>query len=79
MKEYLRDAGQVMTEQKTSTEGLSSSEASERLQKHGLNKLAEGKKESLIFKFFKSLFNHWKKFYAISNLARRMFQVGKFK
>ena len=55
MKEYLRDAGQVMTEQKTSLEGLSSAEASERLQKHGLNKLAEGKKESIFVKFLKEL------------------------
>ena len=55
MKEYLRDVGQVMTEQKTSLEGLSSTEASERLQKHGLNKLAEGKKESIFVKFLKEL------------------------
>ena len=55
MKEYLRDAGQVMTEQKTSLEGLSSAEASERLQKHGLNKLAEGKKESIFVKFLNTV------------------------
>ena len=55
MKEYLSEVGQVLTEQKTSPEGLSSSEAAERLQKHGANKLAEGKKESIFVKFLKEL------------------------
>ncbi len=55
MKEYLREVGQIMIEQNTRPEGLSSSEASERLQKHGLNKLAEGKKESIFVKFLKEL------------------------
>ncbi|MBR4033552.1 MAG: hypothetical protein IKJ04_01975, partial [Clostridia bacterium] len=36
MKEYLSEVGQVLTEQNTRPEGLSSAEASERLQKHGL-------------------------------------------
>ena len=35
MKEYLSEVSQVMAEQKTRPEGLSSSEAAERLQKHG--------------------------------------------
>ena len=55
MKEYLNEVGQVMAEQQTGSEGLSSSEAAERLQKHGPNKLAEGKKESLFVKFLKEL------------------------
>ena len=55
MKEYLSEVGQVLTEQNTRPEGLSSAEASERLQKHGLNKLAEGKKESIFVKFLKEL------------------------
>ncbi len=55
MKEYLSEVGQVLTEQHTRPEGLSSAEASERLQKHGLNKLAEGKKESIFVKFLKEL------------------------
>lgn len=55
MKEYLSEVGQVLTEQNTRLEGLSSAEASERLQKHGLNKLAEGKKESIFVKFLKEL------------------------
>ena len=53
MKEYLSEVSQVMAEQKTRPEGLSSSEAAERLQKHGPNKLAEGKKESIFVKFLK--------------------------
>ncbi len=55
MKEYLSEVGQVLTEQNTRPEGLSSAEASDRLQKHGLNKLAEGKKESIFVKFLKEL------------------------
>ena len=55
MKEYLSEVGQVLTEQNTRLEGLSSAEASERLQKHGANKLAEGKKESIFVKFLKEL------------------------
>ena len=55
MKEYLSEVSQVMAEQKTRPEGLSSSEATERLQKHGPNKLAEGKKESIFVKFLKEL------------------------
>ena len=55
MKEYLSEVSQVMAEQKTRPEGLSSSEAAERLQKHGPNKLAEGKKESIFVKFLKEL------------------------
>ena len=55
MKEYLSEVSQVMAEQKTRPEGHSSSEAAERLQKHGPNKLAEGKKESIFVKFLKEL------------------------
>ncbi len=55
MKEYLSEVGQVLTEQKTSREGLSKTEASDRLNEHGLNKLAEGKKESIFVKFLKEL------------------------
>ncbi len=55
MKEYLSEVSQVMAEQNTRLEGISSSEAAERLQKHGPNKLAEGKKESIFVKFLKEL------------------------
>lgn len=55
MKEYLADVQEVMEQQQTGEEGLSSREAGERLQKYGKNKLKEGKKESLIHKFLMEL------------------------
>ena len=55
MKEYLVSSGEVLDELKTSEEGLSSSEAAKRLEENGANKLKEGKKESLIKRFFKQL------------------------
>ncbi len=55
MKEYLRETNDVLNEQKTSVNGISSEEAAERLNLHGENKLESGKKESIISKFFKEL------------------------
>lgn len=55
MKEYLKNVSQVYDEVKSGDNGLSSSEASARLEKNGKNKLAEGKKESLIHRFLKQL------------------------
>jgi len=55
MKEYLRSSADVIEEVASSADGLSSSEASARLEKNGKNKLIEGKKESLIIKFLKQL------------------------
>ena len=55
MKEYLKDFSQVMENLKTSDSGLTSAEASKRLEQNGKNKLAEGKKESLIHRFLKQL------------------------
>ena len=55
MKEYLRSSAEVIEEVGSSTDGLSSGEAATRLEANGKNKLAEGKKESLIVKFFKQL------------------------
>jgi Ca2+-transporting ATPase len=55
MKEYLSDVQEVLEQQQTGEEGLSSGEASVRLQKYGKNRLKEGKKESLIHKFFMEL------------------------
>lgn len=55
MKEYLKNVSQVFDEVKSDDNGLSSSEASARLEKNGRNKLAEGKKESLIHRFLKQL------------------------
>ncbi len=53
MKEYLKSSEEVLNEQKTSVRGLSEIEACSRLEKNGKNKLAEGKKESLIIRFLK--------------------------
>ena len=54
-KEYLQSSEQIMTSLSTGTNGLSDEEAAKRLEKNGKNKLAEGKKESLIVRFFKQL------------------------
>ena len=55
MKEYLRSSAEVIEEVATTKDGLSAGEAAARLEKNGKNKLAEGKKESLIARFFKQL------------------------
>ena len=52
MKEYLQSSDEVLSAQKTSKDGLSTSEAGKRLETYGKNKLKEAKKESLIHKFF---------------------------
>ena len=48
MKEYLSSIRDVLENQKTTSEGLPSKEAESRLQKYGKNRLAEGKKESIV-------------------------------
>lgn len=55
MKEYLKETGVVLDEVKSSESGLTAAEAESRLEKNGKNKLAEGKKESIIHKFFSQL------------------------
>ena len=55
MKEYLSSIRDVLENQKTTSEGLSSKEAESRLQKYGKNRLAEGKKESLFKRFLDEL------------------------
>lgn len=55
MKFYSVDRKTVLDELKTSEEGLAAAEAEKRLQQHGKNKLAEGKKESLVKRFLKQL------------------------
>lgn len=55
MKEYLKSYAQVMQDIATDESGLLSTEASNRLEKYGKNKLAEGKKDSLIKRFFAQL------------------------
>lgn len=53
MKEYLKNVTQVYDEIRSGENGLTSSEAAKRLEKNGKNKLAEGKKETLLVKFLK--------------------------
>ena len=55
MKEYLREFSEVLEENKTSLQGLDSSEAAKRLEENGKNKLAEGKKDSLLKRFLSQL------------------------
>ncbi len=55
MKEYLKEQSEVLTEKQTTENGLSAAEAERRLAENGKNKLAEGKKESMLHRFFKQL------------------------
>ena len=55
MKEYLKQSSEVLGEVNSTSDGLGSADAAARLEKNGKNKLAEGKKESLIKRFFKQL------------------------
>ena len=55
MKEYLSEVSQVLDEVKSSDIGLTSAEAEKRLEEYGPNKLAEGKKVSLLQKFLGEL------------------------
>lgn len=55
MKEYLKDKSVVFEEIKSTEGGLTAAEAASRLEKNGKNKLDEGKKESLLHKFFSQL------------------------
>ena len=55
MKEYLTESSEVVKSLASSENGLSSAEAEKRLAENGKNKLVEGKKESLIHRFFKQL------------------------
>lgn len=55
MKEYLQDFSAVLKDLKTDENGLSSAESAKRLEKNGKNKLAEGKKETLLQRFLKQL------------------------
>lgn len=56
-KEYLMESSDVLKNLETSAQGLSSTQVEERKAKHGLNKLKEGEKPSLIQKFFSELIN----------------------
>ena len=55
MKEYLRSKETVLNELGVTENGLSTAEAEARLEKNGKNKLAEGKKESVLRRFLKQL------------------------
>ena len=55
MKFYLENTSDVLKEVKTNESGLDTSEAVARLERNGKNKLVEGKKESLLHRFFKQL------------------------
>lgn len=55
MKFYCEEAEKVLEGIDSSQEGLTAEEAAWRLAKNGKNKLAEGKKESLIVQFFKQM------------------------
>ena len=55
MKEYLTEIPQVFKALGSSEQGLTSDEAKKRLEEYGPNKLKEGKKDSLIKKFFKQM------------------------
>lgn len=55
MKHYCSGIDEVLSEAKASREGLSSAEAERRLAENGKNKLAEGKKDSLLKRFIKQM------------------------
>lgn len=55
MKEYLSSLEEVLKEQNSSQEGLTTGEAQERLSKYGKNELEKGKKTSLLQRFLKEL------------------------
>ena len=53
MKEYLQNSSDVLNALSSSELGLEQSEAEKRLAQNGKNKLAEGKKESMLHRFLK--------------------------
>ena len=55
MKHYLEESNAVLGALESSEQGISEQEAAARLEKNGKNKLAEGKKESLLHRFLKQL------------------------
>ena len=55
MKHYCEEKDLVLQELNSSEEGLSTSEAARRLQENGRNKLAEGKKKSVVRRFLEQL------------------------
>ncbi|MBR5186827.1 MAG: HAD-IC family P-type ATPase, partial [Clostridia bacterium] len=53
MKEYLQNSSDVLNALSSSELGLEQAEAEKRLERNGKNKLAEGKKESMLHRFLK--------------------------
>ena len=55
MQQYLLDPTEALRSVSSDVEGLSSAEAQKRLEQNGPNKLAEGKKTSIIVRFFQQM------------------------
>ncbi len=55
MQEYLESTDKVLKEYDTNAGGLTTSQANERVEKYGKNKLAEGKKKTLVARFLEQL------------------------
>ncbi|MEG2003317.1 MAG: cation-transporting P-type ATPase, partial [Clostridia bacterium] len=55
MKHYFENIDNVLKESKSTVNGLTSGEAAERIEQFGQNKLAEGKKTSLLVRFLTQL------------------------
>lgn len=55
MKEYLSSCEEVLKEQNSSEQGLSTGEAQQRLSRFGKNELEKGKKTSLLKRFLGDL------------------------
>lgn len=55
MKEYLKSAEEVLKDTNSTQNGITSSQAKERLEKNGANKLKEPPRDGLLKKFIKSL------------------------
>ena len=73
MKYYLEEKQAVLSELKSSENGLSSQEAAKRLARDGANKLEESKKESLFVRFLKQMADPM-----ILVLHRNIDQLGSF-
>ena len=55
MKHYCETAAAVLQQMESTADGLSTAEAARRQEQYGKNKLAEGKKDSLLVRFFKQM------------------------
>ena len=55
MKHYCEDASAVLAQLESSEKGLSAAEAKKRLERDGLNKLAEAKGKTLLQRFLEQL------------------------